>query len=420
MTEYTELELFEIIEEYGGKSKKEYLESKCYLKDGYLRKGTGIQKTFERQLLDIFNEVNMKRKKKGQPAKYEVGEMKSNIKVVGDGRKNNKRQKSNLDYKMSELMFQRIASFLDNKIGSTYKTTLKGWIWKLNYPISLKTNESYLDIFDEINSKIVKNNFESEMENQAKNNIISIFNILNEQGKIELKSYEELYVDEEAQLDVTEDEILYFKEMRKAIFSKYGISFIEYYKRTKKVKKCIDKIHSELYEETGYTDCRKYIEIKLLEEATLEPDILSFLDIYYEKLNYLFTARHDKYQIKISDCKNKEEHQKHNTFFKRLFKHHMFYLIDKQGSFKFMEDDQQYKTNVDEAIENLNNVDIYNIPSVATQDKNMNMLNKGFCITNGFIDETNKNKVYSEYKKMFGHRYYQDAPYKINVEDLPF
>lgn len=419
MTEYTELELIEILDTFNLDGSK-FKDTAHFKNKGFIKKGNNTYDSFIKKIESLFEYVEPIKKEYKQPVKYKVGEYKEKPSVIVDGRKNNKRQKSNLDYKMSELMFSRIASFLDNKIGSTYKTTLKGWIWKLSYPISLKTNESYLDMFDEINSKIVKNNFESEMENQAKNNIISIFNILNEQGKIELKSYEELYVDEEAQLDVTEDEILYFKEMRKAIFSKYGISFIEYYKRTKKVKKCIDKIHSELYEETGYTDCRKYIEIKLLEEATLEPDILSFLDIYYEKLNYLFTARHDKYQIKISECKNKEEHQKHNTFFKRLFKYHMFYLIDKQGSFKFMEDDQQYKTNVNEAIENLNNADTYNIPNAATQDKNMNMLNKGFYITNGFIDETNKNKVYSEYKKIFGHRYYQDEPYKINAEDLSF
>lgn len=152
-TEYTELELFEIIEQHGGKSKKEYLESKCYLKDGYLRKGTGIQKTFERQLLDVFNEVNMKRKKKGQPAKYEVGEMRSIVKPIKDGRNGNsgysivEKENKILEYAIKS----RIAGDIKDK-NATKKYTKKELYGLLGIPIRnyvsvSKENDSYFSYY---------------------------------------------------------------------------------------------------------------------------------------------------------------------------------------------------------------------------------------------------------------------------------
>lgn len=429
MTIYTEQQLIEIIGQYGG-NVEQFYGSSYYKKHGYLQKSGGTWESFIKQLNQIFEYVEKMGRKKDENGikvtKYKVGSVKDNINFVADQRAHNKRHKSSHELEMAKLAYSIVYDICRN-IGRDTEFTAKGWAWQFNYPMEISRERfpnSLLVTFGD-DGYTIRTEFENEMKVQAQKSVLSVLKELQKEGKILLIETEQLFADKKKvdADDTTRDE---FKKVRERICNKHGISVRGYMFYHSPLN---DVITKEIVKETGYTKLVTLYHVRPLIEIDINSiDIrkqkLEYFKYYYLKLNDLFVKRHNDYKKKklhyAIDSNEKgffnhqitdddKQYNKYNTPFRRLFKHHMFFLLQAQGAYDYMNssiyyDFDLYKENLQLAANAYSNIST--APDHKIMDMNMRQIS-GFerVYGKGFGDTS---KLFEEYEKEYWHKHYLD------------
>lgn len=431
MEVYTINELLDILNE-NGMNGDQYKKVVYYKKHGFLKRSSCSHKSFLKKIEALFTSVEPIKKLKNEPMRYKVGEKRETPLEVEDKRKFNKgngQPKDDLDYEMAELFYPilyRIIKTDSSNISQTYSKNK--WIRSIGYPVKLEQDDEIIayktltEYVSPYTARSIINMYYTEMNEKAKTNINSMFNILRSKGKIDVKKEDVLYTSKGV-TKRNEKTVQMVREVRASLIERYGIHPIQFFfPKTDKYKELKQNIMDEIFEITGYYDTRTVYKIKLLEDLPTDANIDKerFLELYYTKNDKLFNKQQKRNSDRILDANTDDDIKKHCTFIKKYFKQHIDYMNYYMPEFESYAREKHIFSL--EFYSNLSTRLQFGA-SKKEQDYLLKQVNQGNYVVGGFCVDKIRYEAYDNFYKEYGFYYHEDDRKNkepdINEEEYP-